>query len=118
MNPNEQRRPLGEGAVIDDRIYVPDSTVITWPDEAVAILTARWLDLGGRDLALTVARGEICNRCARKALTSLGLAGGIGPATIARHLRDGYGYGPPWLVRSEYREPPSTTLFERAKSRA
>lgn len=58
-------------------------TAVAYGQDAVAVLALRWFDLAGRELAYKVAAGEMCDRCARKALTTIGVAGGLPPKQIA-----------------------------------
>ncbi len=60
-------------------------------NEIVHSLAGRWLHLAGKRLAIEVASGNLCDRCARSSLRTIGLAGGIGPVTVAGMLLDGYG---------------------------
>lgn len=65
-------------------------TTVAHGEDAVALLAARWLDLAGHRLAREVATGRMCDRCARSALVTIGLAGGLPPATLARDVVKGY----------------------------
>lgn len=66
-------------------------TAVAHGDDAIALLAARWLDLAGRDLAYKVASGEVCDRCARNALATIGVAGGLSPKAIATQALGEYG---------------------------
>lgn len=66
-------------------------TAVAHGEEAVAVLAARWMDLAGRNLAYKVASGEVCDRCARNALTTIGVAGGLPPKAIATQALGEYG---------------------------
>lgn len=65
-------------------------TAVANGQDAVAVLAARWLDLAGERLARDVATGKVCDRCARAALLTIGVAGGIPPVTLAREGLHGY----------------------------
>ena len=84
---------LAEAATMLD---IRPSTVIARPEEAAAMLAASWLDCAGQRLAYAVASGEMCDRCARAALSTIGLAGGIPPGMLARDGLGGFG----WLLQS------------------
>ena len=98
---DEQRRPGGRGGGADalesgrvvehksseDRTFHSDSTD---SDRAIQLLTASWLDIAGERLAQGVATGALCNRCARLALMTIGIAGGIPPGRLVRECLLGY----------------------------
>lgn len=60
--------------------------VVRWsdPEAAAEAVVGSWAELAGPRLAAEVATGALCDRCARRALATVGLAGGVGPARIAR----------------------------------
>jgi 2-phosphoglycerate kinase len=60
-------------------------------EDIAAAIVQSWLDTAGPALARQVADGRRCDSCARATLVTVGLAGGIGAARVARMLVDGYG---------------------------
>lgn len=60
-------------------------------DATAAALVDSWVRLAGEQLAADVAMGSVCDRCARKSLRTVGLAGGIPPGRLARVVLVHYG---------------------------
>jgi hypothetical protein len=52
-------------------------------EEAAQAVAESWQALAGPKLALAVAKGEMCDRCARAALLSIGVAAGVPPKALA-----------------------------------
>ncbi len=84
----------GHGQTVDADLAAgvtqPQDHGASWPDGAVAAVTASWLDIAGERLAYLVARGALCDRCARRSLLTIGLAGGVPAGTLVRKGLAGY----------------------------
>lgn len=59
-------------------------------EPAVAVTGEAWLRLAGPLLARRVAAGLVCDRCARSAMVTVGIAAGIAAVPLAHAVRDGY----------------------------